>query len=87
MARQRPSCARYHAPGKTYCSDCWPPRGRGRGESLYSPRRIRAKLRAQSAVRLHLKGLTYEDIARTLGYKDRSGAWRAIMRNLYNQKG
>jgi hypothetical protein len=39
-------------PERTYTRATWPPRGRGRGESLTSPRRIEAKLRAHKAYAL-----------------------------------
>jgi hypothetical protein len=58
------------------------PRGRGRGESKTSPRRIAAKLSAAEALRLRFGGMTYEAIARQLGFRDASGAWRAIDRAL-----
>ena len=58
----------------------WPPRGRGRGESLTSPRRLAAMLRALEAHRLYAEGWSYEAIARALGYRDRSGPWRALQR-------
>src|SRR5690349_15866657 len=38
-------CDATPTPGRTYTRYTWPPRGRGRGESLTSPRRIEAKLR------------------------------------------
>lgn len=76
-----------HTPAQTYtrepCScgrPLWPPRGRGRGESLLSPRRIAAKLRAIEAWRLNLMGYTWEAIAAQLGYRTRGGAWRAVQR-------
>lgn len=76
-----------HTPADTYtrepCScgrELWPPRGRGRGESLTSPRRIAAKMKALDALELHAHGWTYERIARRLGYRDASGAWRAVQR-------
>ena len=69
------------APGCTYTRYTWPPRGRGRGESLYSPRRIEAKLRAAKVIEMRLGGHhTWEHIARTLGFKDASGAYRAYKR-------
>jgi hypothetical protein len=58
----------------------WPPRGRGRGESLLSPRRIEAKLKALDALALHLQGYPYRLIATTLGYQTTSGAWQAVQR-------
>src|SRR5262249_38937908 len=70
------------APGRTYTRYTWPPRGRGRGESLYSPRRIAAKLRAYQVIRLHVAGYTYEQIAPKLGFRDASGAYRAMKRTL-----
>ena len=68
------------APGRSYTRATWPPRGRGRGESLYSPRRIEAKLRAAKAVQMRFDGYSFAAIANTIGFKDRSGAWRAIRR-------
>ncbi len=75
-------------PGRTYVKAekgqghaySWPPVGRGRGESLYSPRRIEAKLRAVQAFELWRAGATWEQVARKLGYADKSGAWRAVRR-------
>lgn len=58
----------------------WPPRGRGRGESPSSPRRIAAMQRTCEAHRLYAEGWSYEAIARALGYRDRSGPWRALQR-------
>lgn len=76
-----------HTPDQTYtrepCScgrELWPPRGRGRGESVLSPRRLAAKLKALDALELHIRGWSYEAIARRLGYRDASGAWRAVQR-------
>lgn len=76
-----------HRPDQTYtrkpCScgrELWPPKGRGRGESLSSPRRVAAKLKSLQALELHAKGYTYAQIARKLGYRDTSGAWRAVQR-------
>jgi hypothetical protein len=56
------------------------PRGRGRGESKTSPRRIAAKLRAAEALKLSAIGATYAQVALQLGYRDASGTWRAIDR-------
>lgn len=67
-------------PRCTYIRATWPPRGRGRGESLCSPRRIEAKLRAVQALELWQAGATWEAIAHQLGYSDKSGAWRAVRR-------
>lgn len=75
-------------PGRTYlkaakgCGHAysWPPVGRGRGESLTSARRIEAKLRAYEALEMYQDGHTFETIAHKLGFKDRSGPWRAIRR-------
>ena len=67
-------------PGKTYTRDTWPPRGRGRGESLISPRRIEAKLRACEVMQLRSEGHTWASIARATGFKDASGPYRAMKR-------
>lgn len=67
-------------PGHTYTRDTWPPRGRGRGQSLTSPRRIEAKLRAQRVIQLRMQGMTWDTIARIEGFKDRSGPFRAVQR-------
>jgi hypothetical protein len=76
-----------HTPAQRYtrrpCScgrTLWPPHGRGRGESLTSPRRVDAKLKALEAMHLHVAGETYKDIARRLGYRSASGAWMAVQR-------
>ena len=69
-------------PGNTYTRLTWPPRGRGRGESLYSPRRIEAKLRACEVMQLRAVGHTWASIARATGFKDASGAYRAMKRAL-----
>jgi len=68
------------APGCTYTRYTWPPRGRGRGESLISPRRIEAKLRATKVIELRIEGHTWESIARATGFKDASGPYRAMKR-------
>lgn len=68
------------APGNTYTRDTWPPRGRGRGESLTSPRRIEAKLRAAEVIKMRQQGYTYQQIADALGFADGSGAYRALRR-------
>jgi hypothetical protein len=82
-----PGCR--HKPGQTYtrypCScgrEVWPPRGRGRGESLYSPRRIEAKLRAVEAFKLRCQGWRFKQIAAHLGYGSAKSAWRAWRRTL-----
>ncbi len=68
------------APGATYTRHTWPPRGRGRGESLYSPRRVGAKVRAAEVLKMHGAGHTYKQIACILGYADASGPYRAMRR-------
>ena len=68
------------APGCTYTRYTWPPRGRGRGESLTSSRRIEAKLRAAEVIRMRMEGHTWEVIAHRLGFADASGPWRAARR-------
>lgn len=71
------------SPGRTFTRDTWPPRGRGRGESLTSARRIAAKMRAVEVVRLRLmEQCTWEQIAAVVGFKDASGAYRAYWRLL-----
>jgi hypothetical protein len=70
------------APGGTYTRDTWPPRGRGRGESLLSPRRCAAKMRAVEVIRLRSQGLTFTQIARRLRFRDGSGAYRAMRRSI-----
>lgn len=70
------------APGCTYTRDTWPPRGRGRGESLTSPRRLEAKLRAVEVIRMRIDGNTWQAIARSLGFRDASGPYRAFRRTI-----
>jgi len=72
------------APGRSYTRATWPPRGRGRGESLLSPRRIDAKLRAAEVIELRFQGCSWQAIANRLGFRDRSGPWRAC-RRLYDR--
>ncbi len=74
-----------HKPWQTYtkypCScgrELWPPRGRGRGESLYSPRRIQAKMRAIEAMTLRGQGCRWRVIADKLGYCSAQSAWNAV---------
>ena len=67
-------------PGNTYTSATWPPRNRGRGESLYSDRRCFAKMRAVQVLQLRRAGYTWQRIARMLGFRDPSGPWRAVNR-------
>ena len=50
------------------------------GESLYSPRRVEAKLRAIEVIELRRQGYTWDYIARVLGFKDPSGPYRAMKR-------
>ncbi|SRR6266516_308224 len=68
------------APGRTYTAHTWPPRGRGRGESLTSPRRIAAKLRTIEVLRLRTASHTWQEIARATGFRDASGPYRAYKR-------
>src|SRR5258707_15894759 len=68
------------APDNSYTRATWPPRGRGRGESLTSPRRIEAKLRAAEAVRLRIAGYSFQAIANRLGFGNRCSAWCAVRR-------
>lgn len=69
------------APGNTYTRATWPPRGRGRGESLISTRRVQAKVRALEVLRLHRAGHTYAQIGAKVGLSP-SGAYRALKRLL-----
>lgn len=76
-----------HTPDEAYtrapCScgrPLWPPRGRGRGESLLSRRRVAARLKAVEAEKLYIQGYTYAAIADKLGYGTPSGVWRALQR-------
>lgn len=43
-----------------------------------------AKWRSTVATELRLKGYSYDEIAEALEFKCRSGAWRAVYRNLSN---
>lgn len=70
------------APGRTFTRETWPPRGRGRGESLWSPRRVEAKLRAVQVFHLRIEGHTWQEIADHLGFKDASGPYRAYRRTM-----
>lgn len=67
-------------PGRHYTRETWPPRGRGRGESLSSPRRVQARFRTAEAIRLRSAGATWQTIATTLGYSDPTGPWIAVRR-------
>lgn len=73
-------CDATPAPGNTYTRATWPPRGRGRGESLTSPRRIDAKLRTIKVIEMRAAGHTWQSIALALGFKDASGPYRAMKR-------
>jgi len=48
-------------------------------------KRSLAKWREAEAIRLRLEGFDYQDIARALGYRSRSGAWKAVNRSLSRQ--
>lgn len=67
------------APGRTYTRMTYPPRGRGRGESLCSVRRINAKIRALECFRLRADGHTWQHIGQMTGLST-SGAYRAVQR-------
>jgi hypothetical protein len=77
-------------PGNTYTRDTWPPRGRGRGESLCSPRRVAAKLRSCEVLRMRIAGHTWVHIAKVLGFASASGAymayWRALNRVNWDER-
>ena len=49
-------------------------------ESKFSPRRVKAKMNAVSAIDLRLEGMNYRDIAARLGYKSPQAAFDAIQR-------
>lgn len=59
----------------------WPPRGRGRGESLYSPRRVAAIGRAVDMYNDYWRGMSWRQVARKYGYSGPSGAWQVVYRN------
>jgi hypothetical protein len=78
-----------HKPWQTYtrepCScgrELWPPRGRGRGESLNSPRRVAAKQKAIEAMKLRRQGYRWRVIAAQVGYATPQGAHRAVQRTV-----
>ena len=49
------------------------------GESKTSPRRIAAVEKHRQALALRIGGASFEQIAQVLGYKDRTGGYRAVM--------
>lgn len=76
-----------HTPHQTYTRhECvcgrpiWPIKGRGRGESILSHRRVAARMRALEAATLYASGMSFRQTAAQLGYKTGSGAWRAVTR-------
>ena len=48
--------------------------------------KARAAYRRAVAVELRTQGYSYEEIAQTLEYRDRSGAWRAVMQALQERQ-
>ena len=44
--------------------------------------RFNSELKTQKAIKLRKAGVDYEQIAKELGYADRSGAWRAVNRGM-----
>ena len=56
-----------------------PPRG---AASLTSPRRMGAAAKQVQAMQLREAGVSFEKIAETVGYRDRSGAYKAVMTGL-----
>jgi len=46
----------------------------------------RSRYRAAVAVELRMAGAEYQEIAKELGYADKSGAWRAVQRSLRNRQ-
>lgn len=54
-----------------------------KGSGRFSPKRIQMHLKRQQALRMRVQeGLTFDEIARRLGYAGRPSAWRAIEREL-----
>lgn len=80
IIRDGMECDATPRPGRTYTRETWPPRGRGRGESLTSARRLAAKLRTVEVLRLRRAGCTWQEIARATGFRDASGPYRAVKR-------
>lgn len=65
-------------PGKsTHAKSTRPKHGGNRGKS--SPDTISARQRQTEALRMRQEGRTFQEIADTLGYSDRSGAYVATM--------
>lgn len=62
--------------------DLWPPRGRGRGEALSSPRRVVAQSRIPEMIEMYGKGATWAQIAEAFGYAGPSGPWQLVYRTL-----
>ncbi len=48
------------------------------GQSKSSPRRIAAKERQKRALQLRMAGASFDQIAESLGYRSRSGAFKAV---------
>jgi hypothetical protein len=46
----------------------------------------RSRYRAAVAVELRMAGAEYQEIAKELGYADKSGAWRAVQRSLRSRQ-
>ena len=46
----------------------------------------RSRYRAAVAVELRMAGAEYQEIAKELGYADKSGAWRAVQRSLISRQ-
>jgi len=65
----------------------WPPRGRGRGESLSSPRRIQAHMQVVEMMRLRRTNGTWQQIARRYGYISRSGPYQLVRRAIEDMPG
>ena len=58
----------------------------GKSTSRGRTRRTDAAARGAKALELRLSGMGYDEIATRLGYKDKSGAWRAIQHELAKAK-
>jgi len=76
-----PGCHYIRVPRGEGHAYSWPPVGRGRGESLDSPRRIEAKQKARRAFELYFhEEYSWPEIAQKLGYASKSGPWMAVRR-------
>lgn len=54
----------------------------GKKTRVSGRRNVKARLRAQEAVKLRLAGISHTNIAKQLGYANASGSYKAVMREL-----